>query len=162
MMAQDDAYSCEGSGMRDFDQSDAVRGDAASLLALMMAGSSVRPNSRRGSGRSIRPARGARRPVLLFEEAHIVGVSSIPHIDDVLSDLRAGERLSFVRDTREGAGKWSVEVHAGPHLLGYAPFECSETIARLLDGGRSVSGALAFAGEPTAPSALRMHVVLED
>ncbi len=162
MMAKDDeACRCEALNGRSFDCDEAAKREAISLLTLVASDFSAQSGDRRARGSSRRFLRG-RRPILLFENMRIVGVSSVPDIDGTLAKLREGRRLRFVRDACKAKGRWTVEVYAGERLLGYVPFECSETVARLIDGGRKVVGVLELAGQPAAWDGLRMRVFLVD
>ena len=60
------------------------------------------------------------------------------------------------------ADYWAIKVYAGDDRIGFVPADCNEVLARLMDGGKALSGRLTGKEKVGTWNKLRMDVSLDD
>ena len=100
--------------------------------------------------------------IVLIEDARVAGTSYVKGIDGIVEGLEVGAALRFERDPGNLADGWAIKVYAGEDRIGYVPADCNEIIARLMDGGKAVSGELTAKEKIGNWNKLHMEVSLDD
>lgn len=100
--------------------------------------------------------------IVLLDEVRIAGTTHISGIDAIVEGLEAGADLRFVRDPKNLADSWAIKVYAGAARIGYVPADCNEILARLMDGGKALSGRLISKEKLGNWNKLYMEVSLDD
>ena len=100
--------------------------------------------------------------IVLIDDARIAGTTHVHGIDGIVDGLEVGAKLRFVREPDNLADRWAIKVYAGKQRIGYVPADCNEIVARLMDGGKAVSGKLTGKEKVGTWNKLRMEVSLDD
>jgi hypothetical protein len=100
--------------------------------------------------------------IVLIEDTRIAGTTHITGIDAIAEKLEIGAELRFVRDPDNLVDRWAIKVYAGRERIGYVPADCNEILARLMDGGKAISGELTAKEKIGTWNKLHMEVSLND
>ena len=100
--------------------------------------------------------------IVLIEDARVAGTTHVKGIDGIVEELEVGADLRLEREPGNLADCWAIKVYAGPERIGYVPADCNEIIARLMDGGKAVSGKLTGKEKVGTWNKLHMEVSLDD
>jgi len=100
--------------------------------------------------------------IVLIEDARVAGTTHVKGIDGTVEGLEVGTALRFERDPGNLADCWAIKVYAGEDRVGYVPADCNEIIARLMDGGKAISGKLTAKEKIGNWNKLHMEVSLDD
>ena len=100
--------------------------------------------------------------IVLIESTRVAGTTHIPGIDTIADGLEVGMTLRFEREPDNLADCWAIKVYAGEARIGYVPADCNEILARLMDGGKAVSGKLTGKEKLGNWNKLHMEVSLDD
>ena len=100
--------------------------------------------------------------IVLVEDIRVAGTTHIRGIDDIVDKLKVGMDLRFERDPDNLADSWAIKVYAGEERIGFVPADCNEILARLMDGGKAVSGKLTSKEKLGTWNKLHMEVSLDD
>ena len=100
--------------------------------------------------------------IVLIEQTRVAGTTHISGIDAVVAGLEVGMTLRFEREPDNLADSWAIKVYAGEARIGYVPADCNEILARLMDGGKAVSGKLTGKEKVGNWNKLHMEVSLDD
>ena len=105
----------------------------------------------------------AREGICLFERSAIAGTRHVENIEDLVSRFDASTRFFLERDRGNLFDEWAVGVFDDQsNRIGYVSCECNEVIARLLDGGKSLSARFAGANRSGRWMRIEMGVYLND
>ena len=99
---------------------------------------------------------------MLIEGARIAGTTHICGIDEIVERVEVGDELRFEREPGNLADYWAIKVYAGDDRIGFVPADCNEVLARLMDGGKALSGRLTGKEKVGTWNKLRMDVSLDD
>lgn len=80
--------------------------------------------------------------IVLFESVRIAGTSHAPDIDATMRQMLDEARLDLVREPDNQADSWAIRVEHDGKKIGYVPADKNEVLARLMDGGKALSGEL--------------------
>ena len=100
--------------------------------------------------------------IVLIEDARVAGTTHVQDIDKVVMTLEIGMDLRFEREPDNLADIWAIRVYAGERCIGYVPADCNEILARLMDGGKAISGKLIGMEKLGNWNKLHMEVSLDD
>ena len=100
--------------------------------------------------------------IVLVEDARVAGTTHVPGIDKVVMTLEIGMDLRFEREPDNLADIWAIRVYAGERRIGYVPADFNEILARLMDGGKAISGKLIGMEKLGNWNKLHMEVSLDD
>lgn len=100
--------------------------------------------------------------IVLIEGARIAGTTHICGIDEIVERVEVGDELRFEREPGNLADYWAIKVYAGDDRIGFVPADCNEVLARLMDGGKALSGRLTGKEKVGTWNKLRMDVSLDD
>ena len=100
--------------------------------------------------------------IVLIEDTRVAGTTHIPGIDDIVERLEVGADLRFQRQPDNIADRWAIRVYAGDDRIGFVPADCNEVLARLMDGGKALSGKLTGKERLGTWNKLYMEVSLDD
>ena len=100
--------------------------------------------------------------ILLIEDARVAGTTHIRGIDEIAERLEVGMDLRFEREPGNLADCWAIKVYAGDDRIGFVPADCNEVLARLMDGGKALSGKLTGKEKLGTWNKLHMEVSLDD
>lgn len=115
-----------------------------------------------GSGQSLSIPTPFQTKILLVADTHIAGTTHVRNIDAIAAEIEEGAELKFVREPDNLADRWAIRVFAGKTRLGYVPADCNEILARLMDGGKALSGKLIEKEKLGKWNKLHMEVSLDD
>ncbi|PWL79926.1 MAG: restriction endonuclease [Coriobacteriia bacterium] len=80
--------------------------------------------------------------IVLFESIRVAGTSHAPDIDATMGQMPDEARLSLVREPDNQTDGWAIRVEHDGKKIGYMPADKNEVLARLMDGGKTLSGEL--------------------
>lgn len=100
--------------------------------------------------------------IVLIEHTRIAGTTHISGIDELAAQLEVGADLRLEREPTNMADEWAIKVFAGESRIGYVPADCNEILARLMDGGKVLSGKLTGKQKVGNWNKLHMEVSLDD
>ena len=100
--------------------------------------------------------------IVLIEDTRVAGTTHIQGIDAIVERIGAGADLRFEREPDNLADHWAIKVYAGDDKVGYVPADCNEVLARLMDGGKALSGKLTGKEKVGNWNKLHMEVSLDD
>ena len=80
--------------------------------------------------------------IVLCESVRIAGTSHAPDIDATMRQMPDEARLDLVREPDNQADSWAIRVEHDGKKIGYVPADKNEVLARLMDGGKALSGKL--------------------
>lgn len=104
-----------------------------------------------------------RSSLCLIEGTTVAGTRHVGGIRERAAAYEPGERFAFVRDHDNLYDEWAVRVYdASRERVGYVSCECSEIVARLLDGGRRVHGRFEGVSQVENWTRIAMGVYLDD
>ena len=133
---------------------------AAGAIAIIGAGGVIAAASAAGAPLSVPVPFQSK--IVLIEDTRVAGTSHVKGIDGIVEGLEVGVELRFERDPGNLADGWAIKVYAGVERIGYVPADCNEIIARLMDGGKAVSGILTGKEKVGNWNKLHMEVSLDD
>lgn len=134
--------------------------DTGSFLATIGAGSALGATG--ASGPSLSVPLPFQNSIVLIEETKIAGTSHIRNMDQIAQELEVGTELRFEREPGNLADHWAIKVFAGHTRIGYVSADCNEILARLMDGGKALSGKLITKETLGKWNKLLMKVNLDD
>ena len=100
--------------------------------------------------------------IVLIEDTRIAGTTHIRGIDEIVERLEVGSDLRFEREPGNLADYWAIKVYADDDRIGFVPADCNEVLARLMDGGKALSGKLTGKEKLGTWNKLHMEVSLDD
>lgn len=100
--------------------------------------------------------------IVLIEDTRVAGTTHIRGIDGIVERLEVGSDLRFEREPGNLADYWAIKVFAGDDRIGFVPADCNEVLARLMDGGKALSGKLTGKEKLGTWNKLHMEVSLDD
>jgi len=100
--------------------------------------------------------------IVLIDDTRIAGTTHIKGIDAIAEGLQENCELRFEREPGNLADSWAIKVYAGAVKIGYVPADCNEILARLMDGGKALSGKLIAKEKVGNWNKLHMEVSLDD
>ena len=137
-----------------------VDGSVMSAIATIGAGSIIDAASAAGATLSVPMP--FQNKIVLLEDARVAGTTHVRGIDEIVGQLEIGTALRFVRDPGNLVDNWAIKVYAGESRIGYVPADCNEVLARLMDGGKALSGKLTGKEKLGNWNKLHMEVSLDD
>ena len=100
--------------------------------------------------------------ITLCEDVVVAGTSHIVGIDDGLDGIELPAEVKLVRDAGNLHDRWAIKVMHEGKRLGFAPCAVNEILARLMDGGKKLTGTV-FEREVRGQwNKLHMEVTLVD
>lgn len=100
--------------------------------------------------------------ITLCEDVVVAGTSHIVGIDDVLDGIELPADVKLVRDAGNLHDRWAIKVMHEGKRLGFVPCDVNEILARLMDGGKKLTGTV-FEREVRGQwNKLHMEVTLVD
>lgn len=100
--------------------------------------------------------------ITLCEDVVVAGTSHIVGIDDVLDGIELPADVKLVRDAGNLHDRWAIKVMHEDKRLGFVPCDVNEILARLMDGGKKLTGTV-FEREVRGQwNKLHMEVTLVD
>ena len=129
-------------------------------LATLWTGMGLVAANANGAGLSV-PAP-FQNSIVLLEDVRVAGTTHVHGIDAIVESLEIGASLHFEREPDNLSDHWAIKVYAGESRLGYVPADCNEVLARLMDGGKALSGKLTDKEKVGSWNKLRMEVSLND
>ena len=100
--------------------------------------------------------------ITLCEDVMVAGTSHIVGIDDVLDGIELPADVKLVRDAGNLHDRWAIKVMHEGKRLGFVPCDVNEILARLMDGGKKLTGTV-FEREVRGQwNKLHMEVTLVD
>lgn len=100
--------------------------------------------------------------IILVERTRVAGTMHVHGIDRILEGLDVGSKLRLEREPGNVSDVWAIKVLAGHTRIGYVSADCNEILARLMDGGKSLSGKLVGKERAGTWNKLCLEVVLDD
>lgn len=100
--------------------------------------------------------------IVLFESIRVAGTSHAPDIDATMRQVPDDAPLDLVREPGNPADGWAIRVEHGGRKIGYVPADKNELLARLMDGGKTIRGALASSELQGNWWKVHMEVILVD
>ena len=100
--------------------------------------------------------------IVLIEDTRVAGTMHVHDIDAIVGKLEVGTELRLEREPDNMMDGWAIKVFAGGDRLGYVPADCNELLARLMDGGKALSGKLTGKEKIGTWNKLHMEVSLDD
>ena len=149
-----------GASGGDVSSSSASGGAPISALATIGAGNIISAADASGTPLSV-PLPFQNR-IVLIEDTRVAGTTHIDNIDAIAENLEIGTQLRFEREPDNLADAWAIRVFAKGVRIGYVPADCNEILARLMDGGKPLSGTLTSKEKIGHWSKLHMEVSLDD
>lgn len=74
--------------------------------------------------------------IVLHESIRVAGTTHVADIDKVVGSMAEEETLTCRREPHNRADQWAIRLESKGHKVGYIPADCSELLARLMDGGK--------------------------
>lgn len=130
--------------------------------ALAAIGASALMNAADAAGTPLSVPVPFQNEIVLVERARIAGTARVHGIDAIVAGLEDGCALQLEREPGNLADRWAIRVSAGGKKLGYVPADCNEVLARLMDGGKALSGKLVGREKTGNWNKLYMEVALDD
>ena len=101
--------------------------------------------------------------ICLFERVVVSGAGYQPGYERVVEELAVGDELTFVRDHGNAQSCWAVRAYVpSGERLGWAPCECNEIVARLMDAGKRLYGKVSGMRKRGRMTVVEMDVYLDD
>ena len=100
--------------------------------------------------------------ITLCEDVMVAGTSHIVGIDDVLDGIELPADVKLVRDAGNLHDRWAIKVMHGGKRLGFVPCDVNEILARLMDGGKKLTGTVFEREVRGRWNKLHMEVTLVD
>ena len=100
--------------------------------------------------------------IVLIEDTRVAGTTHVHGIDAIVEKLEVGADLRLEREPSNLADSWAIRVYAGDDRIGFVPADCNEVLARLMDGGKSLSAQLTGKEKLGTWNKLHMEVSLDD
>ena len=100
--------------------------------------------------------------ITLCEDVVVAGTSHIVGIDDVLDGIEPPADVKLVRDAGNLHDRWAIKVMHGGKRLGFVPCDVNEILARLMDGGKKLTGTVFEREVRGRWNKLHMEVTLVD
>ncbi len=100
--------------------------------------------------------------ITLCEDVVVAGTSHIVGIDDVLDGIELPADVKLVRDAGNLHDRWAIKVMHGGKRLGFVPCDVNEILARLMDGGKKLTGTVFEREVRGRWNKLHMEVTLVD
>ncbi len=130
--------------------------------ALVPAGAGTLISAADASGTPLSVPIPFQQKITLVESTRIAGTMHVHGIEHVLEELGVGSELRLEREPGNVSDAWAIKVCAGNTRIGYVSADCNEILARLMDGGKSLSGTLVARERVGTWDKLYMEVVLDD
>lgn len=80
--------------------------------------------------------------IVLFESIRVAGTSHAPGIDVTMPQIPDDASLDLVREPDNPADTRAIRIEHDGRKIGYVPADKNELLARLMDGGKTIRGAL--------------------
>lgn len=101
--------------------------------------------------------------ILLLEESYVAGTTHVEGLEEMLSEVRVGDRLDFQRDPENILDEWAIKVILpGKGRVGFVPADTNQILARLMDGGKCVFGQVSGIEQLGHWTRVSMEVYLDD
>lgn len=100
--------------------------------------------------------------ITLCEDVVVAGTSHIVGIDDVLDGIELPADVKLVRDAGNLHERWAIKVMHEGKRLGFVPCDVNEILARLMDGGKKLTGTVFEREVRGRWNKLHMEVTLVD
>lgn len=100
--------------------------------------------------------------ITLCEDVVVAGTSRIVGIDDVLDGIELPADVKLVRDAGNLHDRWAIKVMHEGKRLGFVPCDVNEILARLMDGGKKLTGTVFEREVRGRWNKLHMEVTLVD
>ena len=101
--------------------------------------------------------------ICLAEGIRVAGTTHVPAIDEIVSELSLGDRLSFARECENAFDTWAIKVFdAKKRRVGFVPRTNNEMLARLMDGGKLIYGTVKSIERCDSWNKIEMKVYLDD
>ena len=130
------------------------------VLSLISAGGIIDAASAAGASLSV-PMPFQNR-IVLIDDARVAGTTHVHDIDGIVEGLEVGLDLRLEREPGNLADSWAIRVFAGKDRIGFVPADCNEVLARLMDGGKTLSAKLTSKEKIGNWNKLHMEVSLDD
>jgi len=138
----------------------ATQAQPASAIELVGAGGII--SAAESAGASLSVPVPFQNSIVLVSETRVAGTTHIRGMDEIAAGLSVGMTLRFEREPGNLADSWAIRVYAGATKIGYVPADCNEVLARLMDGGKALSGKLTGKEKVGTWNKLSMEVSLDD
>lgn len=131
-------------------------------LAITQQAASLLLRTANETGESLNAGMPFPTTITLCEDVMVAGTSHIVGIDDVLDSIELPADVKLVRDAGNLHDRWAIKVMHEGKRLGFVPCDVNEILARLMDGGKKLTGTV-FEREVRGQwNKLHMEVTLVD
>lgn len=131
-------------------------------LAITQQAASLLMRTANETGESLNAGMPFPTTITLCEDVVVAGTSHIVGIDDVLDGIELPAEVKLVRDAGNLHDRWAIKVMHEGKRLGFVPCDVNEILARLMDGGKKLTGTV-FEREVRGQwNKLHMEVTLVD
>ena len=131
-------------------------------LAITQQAASLLMRTANETGESLNAGMPFPTTITLCEDVMVAGTSHIVGIDDVLDSIELPADVKLVRDAGNLHDRWAIKVMHEGKRLGFVPCDVNEILARLMDGGKKLTGTV-FEREVRGQwNKLHMEVTLVD
>lgn len=101
--------------------------------------------------------------ICIIPSSTIAGTRYVSSISKIASELEIGTTLYFMRDKRNFFDEWAINIcDRQGRRLGYLSCEHNEIVARLIDGGKYLTGKLVEKSQRSSWTKLDIKVMLND
>ncbi|WP_308855747.1 hypothetical protein [uncultured Slackia sp.] len=80
--------------------------------------------------------------IVLHEDIVMAGTTHIANLDRILEPVSFPADVSPIRDPGNLHDPWTIKAMMSPDRIGFVPCDVNEVLARLIDGGKRIEGAV--------------------
>lgn len=131
-------------------------------LAITQQAASLLLRTANETGESLNAGMPFPTTITLCEDVVVAGTSHIVGIDDVLDSIELPADVKLVRDAGNLHDRWAIKVMHEGKRLGFVPCDVNEILARLMDGGKKLTGTVFEREVRGRWNKLHMEVTLVD
>lgn len=131
-------------------------------LAITQQAASLLLRTANETGESLNAGMPFPTTITLCEDVMVAGTSHIVGIDDVLDSIELPADVKLVRDAGNLHDRWAIKVMHEGKRLGFVPCDVNEILARLMDGGKKLTGTVFEREVRGRWNKLHMEVTLVD
>ena len=80
--------------------------------------------------------------ITLCEDIVVAGTTHVRGIDGILEGMQLPADVSLVRDVGNLHDRWAIKILHNGKRIGFVPCDVNEILARLMDGGKKLTGTV--------------------